>query len=116
PPPRQIHKSAPPLPHPSNNFHGGLMNQTSAQVFALSAPLPEYPYEARRQRLTGTGVAMIAIDPASGVVVNVTMVKSTGSAVLDQAAIAGLRRWRFKTGTPAMVRCPLTFTLTGAMF
>ncbi len=88
----------------------------SARVFALNAPRPEYPYEARRGRITGEGIASLTIDPATGRVIEVTMLKSTGSAVLDQAAIAGFRRWRFRPGTPATVRCPITYTLTGAMF
>ena len=88
----------------------------SAKVFALSSPRPEYPFEARRGRITGDGIATLAIDSATGRVVSVLMTESTGSAILDQAAIAGFRRWRFRPGTPATVRCPITYTLTGAIF
>jgi TonB family protein len=88
----------------------------SGKVFAVSAPRPEYPYEARRGRITGEGIASLAIDSASGRVLSVVMTKSTGNTLLDQAAIAGFRRWRFRPGAPAAVRCPITYTLTGAMF
>ncbi len=86
----------------------------SARALAVHAPLPAYPYEARRARTTGEGVAVLSVDPATGHVLSVAMTRSTGSAVLDDAAISGLRRWRFRPGTPAQVRCPITYTLTGA--
>ena len=95
---------------------GGSATLSAARVFALSAPRPEYPYEARRQRLTGSGVALLAVDPASGAVTNVTISRSTGSPVLDNAAISGFRRWRFRAGTVSKVQAPITFTLTGAAY
>ena len=90
-------------------------NSASAKVLALSAPRPEYPFEARRGRITGEGIASLTIDSATGRVLTVLMTESTGSAILDQAAIAGFRRWRFRHGTAAIVRCPITYTLTGAI-
>ena len=82
----------------------------------LFAPRPEYPYDARRQKVTGSGVALIAVDSASGNVANVSMVQSTGNPLLDSASIAGLSRWRFRPGTANRIRCPITFTLTGASY
>ena len=98
-------------PHPSAR-----QGTPSARARALHAPLPEYPYEARRARITGNGLAILTLDSATGRVLEVTMAQSTGSAVLDKAACAGLKRWRFRPGSPAQVRCPITYTLTGAMF
>ena len=94
----------------------GSASLSSAKVLALSAPRPEYPYEARRQRLTGSGVAVLLVDSASGAVTSVSILRSTGSAVLDNAAISGFRRWRFKPGTISKVNAPITFTLTGAAY
>lgn len=91
----------------------GPVNLSAAKVFAVSTPRPEYPYEARRQKITGSGIVVMNVDPATGSVTSVSMSKSTGSAFLDNAAIAGFRRWRFKPGTVATVSCPVTFTLTG---
>ena len=90
------------------------MSLSSAKVFALSAPRPQYPYEARRQKITGDGIALMTIDPGTGNVVDVTMSRSTGNVFLDNAAVTGFRRWRFKPGTVSSVMCPVTFTLTGA--
>ncbi len=87
----------------------------TGRAFALNAPRPEYPYEARRQHLTGSGIATFTVDGA-GNVLAVAISRSTGSPILDQAALAGFRRWRFRPGTPARVQTPVTFTLTGAAF
>ncbi|MGI8438015.1 MAG: energy transducer TonB, partial [Chthoniobacterales bacterium] len=86
----------------------------AGRVLALFAPRPEYPYEARRSRLTGDGTVRLTIDPRSGRVLDVFMTSSTGSALLDQAALAGFRRWRFRPGSPSTIQCPITYTLTGA--
>ncbi len=58
---------------------------------ARSTPL-EYPAIARRMGWEGSGVLTIEADGA-GRVLRVTLAKSSGYAVLDEAAIAG--HWRF---------------------
>jgi protein TonB len=75
----------------------------------------QYPYEAKRARLTGSGIARVSVSP-DGSVTSVTMSKSTGHAVLDNAAVVGLRGARFKPGTVPQVNIPITFTMTGAQF
>ena len=92
------------------------MSFGAAKVFAITAPRPEYPYEARRQRATGSGVALLTVDPVTGSVTAVRILRSTGHAVLDSATISGLRRWRFRPGTVSVVQTPITYTLTGAAF
>ena len=92
------------------------MNLSTAKVFAVSAPRPEYPYEARRQNITGDGIVVMNVDPVTGNVSSVSMSKTTGSPFLDNAAIAGFKRWRFRPGTVSTVTCPVTFTLTGASY
>ena len=86
------------------------------KVFALNAPRPEYPYEARSRRITGSGICALTIDTASGIVISATMEQSIGSEILDQASISAFKRWRFKRGTPVKVRIPITFTMTGASY
>ena len=66
------------LVRPLANPTGKSLNVSAAKVFALSAPRPDYPYEARRQKITGEGVALLTIDPRNGEVINITMSKSTG--------------------------------------
>ncbi len=105
-----------PLTKPHKDSRPGPFNLSSAKVFAVSAPRPGYPYEARRQRISGDGVVTLTVDPVTGVVVDVSMSKSTGNQFLDNAALTGFRRWRFRPGTVSSVTCPITFTLTGAAY
>jgi TonB family protein len=118
PPPvrRQENRSTPLVRPRRDPAPRSTVNISMAKVLALSAPRPEYPYEARRQKITGDGVAVMSVDPGSGNVTGVTMAKSTGSDFLDNAAVAGFRRWRFKPGSVSTVTCPVTFTLSGASY
>ena len=94
----------------------GLLTLSSARIMTLNAPRPQYPYEARRQKITGNGIVMMSVDPVSGSVTDVSMWQSTGSSVLDNATVAAFRRWRFKPGTVSKVKSPITFTMTGASY
>ena len=88
----------------------------NAKAFALSAPRPDYPYEARSRHITGSGIAVITVDPSSGLAMDVVMAQSIGNAILDNSTVSAFRCWRFKPGTPAQVRIPITFVLTGAQY
>ena len=117
PPVRKRHERwAQPIIRPAAMRPAASASLSSIKVSALMAPRPEYPYEARRQRLTGSGVALLSINSDTGSVVEVSMLRSTGSTVLDQATISGFRRWRFKPGTVSRVQSPITYTLTGASY
>lgn len=94
--------------------HAGPVALGSLKPTMLSAPRPEYPYEARRRHLTGAGVAIVTVDSGSGAALDVRMEQSTGDPILDHSAVSAFRRWRFKAGAPSKVRIPVTFTLTGA--
>ena len=118
PPPlrRQDNRSTPLVRPRSDLAPRSSVNISSAKVLAVNAPRPEYPYEARRQKITGSGVAVMRVDPGSGSVTEVTIAKSTGSVFLDNAAITGFRRWRFQPGSVSTVTCPVTFTLAGTSY
>jgi len=116
PPVRRQTSKFTPIVRPSSNTHRGSLPVSSARVFAVSAPRPEYPYEARRQKITGDGIVVMAVDPVTGNVISVSMSKTTGSPFLDNAALTGFKRWRFRPGSVASVTCPVTFTLTGASY
>ena len=88
----------------------------NAKAFALSAPRPDYPYEARSRHITGSGIAVITVDPNSGLAVDALMEQSIGNPILDNSTVSAFRRWRFKPGTPPRVRIPITFVLTGAQY
>jgi TonB family C-terminal domain len=76
--------------------------------FVLYAPHADYPIEAQLHHWHGSGRFALAIRP-DGRVESVTVLKSTGHAVLDQAAIAAFRQWRFRPGSINLVRVPLEY-------
>ncbi|MGI9089013.1 MAG: energy transducer TonB [Chthoniobacterales bacterium] len=119
PPPKQrTEKPKPvaPIARPRAAALPGPMSMSNAKAVAVSAPRPEYPYEARRTHATGSGVCVMTVDTSSGAVTSAEMATSTGNSALDNAAVSAFRRWRFKPGTVSKVRTPITFTMTGAQY
>lgn len=80
---------------------------------SMSGPKPEIPQEARDQHLNGTGVFLLHFDKPTGNLLDVTVSQSTGSAVLDQAAITTLRQWHATPGCPREVPMTVTFATIG---
>lgn len=58
------------------------------------------------------GTAVLIVDIESGLVKDAVMARSTGHAILDNAAVSAFRRWRFKPGAaPPKVRVPIGFSV-----
>jgi TonB family protein len=94
---------------PSNYFYRiSPASEPLKTEFALYAARPDYPIEARRRHLEGGGLFAIQIRPA-GAVEKVKIVKSTGHGLLDQAAIAAFRQWRFRPNSLRTVKVPIRF-------
>ena len=85
------------------------LSLSAAQAMAVSAPLPEYPYQAKHANVTGSGVCVMIVDTASGKVTNAMMAQSTGNAILDKVTTETFRRWRFKPGSVSQVRVPISY-------
>jgi|ERR1043166_94848 TonB family protein len=117
PRPVHPHKRTPVTSTRSTNIATGRsMNAGSLKALALYAPLPAYPYEARRGGITGSGIARLTVNPEVGSVIDAQMAQSTGSVVLDNATVETLRRWHFKPGGASKIDVPITYTLTGASY
>lgn len=82
-------------------------NPRTAAVFTTKI---EYPELARRHHITGSGVYLLNVDP-KGNVTSVSVGASTGSPILDGAAIRSLKRWKFRPGTERTLRIPLAWSL-----
>src|SRR4029453_11330074 len=82
---------------------------SAAKGVAIRAPLPDYPYGARRAHVTGNGVCLITVDTTSGKVSSKKMTKSTGEPLLDKITTDTLGRWRFKPGTVSQVQVPISY-------
>jgi TonB family protein len=115
-PPPRINRPAAPIKAPVQAARPGVASISSAKAAAIFAPRPEYPYEARSRKITGSGTCVLSIDTASGSVTDATMAVSIGSPILDNATVSTFRRWKFKPGMYSKVKVPITYTMTGASY
>jgi TonB family protein len=81
---------------------------------AIKTVAPEYPYEARSRHIQGNGLFRLSLDLNTGSVSKVTAIRSTGSPILDNSAVAAFRRWRWKPGRWKEIDFPITFTMNPA--
>jgi TonB family protein len=96
---------------PSNFFYRVSPADAPLKLEAVFyAPRPNYPSIARKQHLEGSGVAEIRIKP-DGSVQSVRMLQTTGQKALDEAAIEGFGRWRFRPRGISLVRIPIQFRM-----
>jgi periplasmic protein TonB len=108
--PRSKRRSRPPVQSEAASIPAPVpMSLSVAQSMAISAPLPEYPYEAKRRHLTGNGVCVLTVDTATGKVTDATMSESTGSRFLDKFTVQTFKDWRFKPGTVSQLRVPISY-------
>ena len=77
---------------------GADVPDTAPVVIPARSPDPEYPARALKRRLSGSVLCRITV-AADGRVTRVAVEKSSGHALLDDAALAGIRDWRFRPGT-----------------
>lgn len=86
----------------------------------LNNPPPVYPLAARRRGQEGTVIVRAEIGSDGGCR-QAALKKGSGHALLDQAAISAVRKWRFvpaKRGDTAMtawVEVPITFKLENSL-
>ncbi len=78
------------------------------RIPVVYAPAVKIPAEARAKHLKGLGV-FIAHLYLDGSVRQVEMVRSTGHAILDKAAMEALAKWRFTPRTALRVVVPMKF-------
>jgi putative serine protease PepD len=75
----------------------------------VSTPSPRYPLEARfHDSFARSGRYRLNFE-ANGTVKSVQVLRSTGSEILDRAAVNGLQQWRAESGREGFVIVPLTF-------
>ena len=106
--------SAAPAGAASRGATGGPGNSRASY---LSNPKPDYPEEARQQHQQGVVLVNIVVG-ADGRASEVTLGRSSGFPLLDQAALQAVRRWRFDparaAGLPVSspVQVPIRFSLS----
>lgn len=96
--------------------HGAATRHTD--VAYLHSPKPGYPPMARQLGLEGTATVRVLVN-RDGLPEESRILASSGASSLDQAALEGVRRWRFvparQGDTPVAhwVDIPVTFRLAG---
>ncbi len=90
-----------------------------AQVFTGTPPglikkvEPEYPPGFVLHGAKGKGLFRLSINPKSGEVDEVKIVKSCGYKDLNELAAKALLQWRFQPGTRGPVEVPVEFYIHG---
>ena len=112
PPPIRAHRKA----RPPSLIGGTTPSLRSVKATVAYAPRPVYPYQARRQRVTGSGIALLTVDHTTGTVTDVRMAQSCGNVILDNSTLDAFRRWRFKPGGVTQLEVPITYTLMGVSY
>lgn len=86
----------------------------TSQPQPISSPSPRYPARALRRGESGTVMVSAEIGP-DGVPISVEVARSSGSRLLDRAAVDAVRRWRFRPAladgrpTTGKVQVPISF-------
>jgi TonB family protein len=90
--------------------HTSTVSDEELMRYALASPGPSYPEEAQKTKITGSGLYELRINKA-GATTEVVVVKSSGSAVLDNAAKSTFLKWRFKPAIFTRVRVPVSWSV-----
>src|SRR6266699_1828867 len=86
----------------------GTMSLSTAKAVAVSTPIPEYPYQARRAHITWSGVCVMIVDTASGNVMCAVMEQSTGNGIPNKVTTDTFRKWRSKPGSVTKIRVTIS--------
>ncbi|RKX70405.1 hypothetical protein DRP53_05055 [candidate division WOR-3 bacterium] len=82
----------------------------------IYSPPPKYPESARELGITGTTVIQAVVD-VDGSVINPVIIKSSGSDILDMAALNAVKKYKFTPGRQrdkyvrVRVQIPIVFKL-----
>ena len=87
--------------------------QTGTPPGLIKKVEPEYPTDVVLGHMAGSGRFRLTIDPRSGAVDEVKIVKSCGYKLLNEFAAKALLQWRFQPGTRGPVEVPVDFTVRG---
>ena len=90
--------------------HRSALSDEELVRYAIASPGVGYPEAAQKANLFGSGLYELQINKA-GTTTAVAIVKSSRSAVLDQAARSAFLKWRFKPGVFTRVRVPVSWSV-----
>jgi len=80
------------------------------KALAIVRPQPRYPVDSLGRHPTGHGIVVVEVDQKTGWVTSAKIEKSSGSKLLDEAALDAFRRWRFRPGSKPEIHMPFNYT------
>jgi TonB family protein len=90
--------------------HTSALSDEELVRYATASPGAAYPEAAQKAQLSGSGLYELQVNKA-GVTTAVTVLKSSGKPVLDQAARSAFLKWRFTPGVFSRVRVPVSWSV-----
>jgi TonB family protein len=87
--------------------------QTGTPPGLIKRVEPEYPPGVVLHGAQGKGLFRLTINPKTGLVDEVKIVKSCGYQTLNELAAKALLQWRFQPGTHGPVEVPVEFYVHG---
>lgn len=108
--------AAPSVPQPGvGSLSAGSAGVPDHPTLIVSRVLPSYPIRASLARERGSVLIGLEVDPR-GRLIQVKVLRSSGSRDLDQAAAAAVGRWKFRAaaqgGQPIRMSIEINFSLT----
>ncbi|HEX2115206.1 MAG TPA: energy transducer TonB [Alphaproteobacteria bacterium] len=94
----------------SASASSNLMADSAEIVYRVA---PTYPVAARRKGIEGAVLLRVRFD-AGGRPEDISVMTSSGSKMLDDAAREAVARWRFRGGVAGALELPITFRLVAA--
>ena len=73
----------------------------------LSASEPDYYKADRWLQRSGVAVFRLTLDPSTGLVREVTVLKASDFPTLDSCGVKALRQWRWRPGTWKEIELPM---------
>ncbi|MDP9100192.1 MAG: energy transducer TonB, partial [Verrucomicrobiota bacterium] len=93
-----------------SNGHSSAVSDEELMRYALASPGPAFPETAQKAKIAGSGLYELRINKAGGTT-EVVIVKSSGSALLDNAAKNAFKKWRFKPAIFYRLRVPVSWSV-----
>lgn len=113
--PRLVETTPPPVPQVATAPAAPVARSLpSSQPEPISSPAPRYPTMALRRGERGTVIVSVEVG-VDGLPASVDVATSSGSRLLDRAAVDAVRRWRFRPAmsgeqpVTARVQVPISF-------
>ena len=95
--------------HVASEYHGKIAPWSSDITHWMG---PEYSDRDRRLYNQGAGLFRLTLNLKTGAVLNIAVVRSTGTSSLDRSVVVALRQWRWKPRKWKEVDIPINFRMS----